>query len=361
MTDRALTDAEVERLFDRLTPDWRVVDATLADSGHHAVYHVTAATPTGRREVVLKTMPATGGYGVAVEARLQALLAEHTDIPVPAVHAAVDAAAAVDAPTPAYLMTRLDGRPLRRDDLSDLGETTVRTLARQLGGHLAELHAVDAVDEFGRLEPGRPTLDGDRPPADPASVCVADGTPSWADTLDGWVADATADLADGRFGDLTADVRPVLRARTEAVPEPAGPVLAHVDASLENHLWDGDGGLTGVLDWGFTLAATPAYDLACVAHSLGGGHWAFLPATPDHRETVHEPLLSGYRAGAADTPGAPAADRVTERFHAHWDCYGLLSAVRTAALFDWYEQRGVGTQRREAAAERLRATIRDWL
>ncbi len=141
------------------------------------------------------------------------------------------------------------------------------------------------------------------------------------------------------------------------------------------------------------MAATPAYDLSCVAHSLCGGHWAFLPDTSDYRESVREPLIDGYRAalddgtadseqtdrGTADSKQTDRGtadseqtdrrtvdsdrldvDRVAGRFRGRWDCYGLLSVVRTMVLFDWYETRGIGPDRREAAAERLREVTTAW-
>lgn len=367
MSNRTLTDSQIERLVGRVAPGWRVTDATPADSGHHAVYYLTAATPNGRREVVLKTVPSDGGHGVAVESRIQSLLTADTAVPVPEVIGAVDTADS-GVPTPAYLMERVGGEALRRDDLGRIGEPAVRRIARQLGRHLAELHGVDAVERFGVVEAADlPSLDGGSPSADPTAIRVRDGRADWTDTVETWIDEALDGLDDGRFADLRPRVEPVLRARAEALSGPFRPALAHVDASLENHRWEPETGeLTAVLDWGFTVAATPAYDLACVTHSLGGGHWAFLPETPDYRETVRGPLAEGYReaadataAGVGGTPRVPVG-RVVERFHEHWDCYGLLALTRTMSLFDWYENWGIGPERRGAAAERLREAVEEW-
>lgn len=377
MTRRTLTDTQIDNFVETIRSDWSVTHAELADSGHHAVYHLTAETPRGRREAVLKAMPSDGGYGVAVESRIQALLADDTEIPVPAVIGAVDAEAegGSDLPAPGYLMERVGGESLQRADLGEIGESAVCRIARQLGTHLAELHSLDAVGRFGMLEPAyKSRFAGDRPPANPWTLSVTDGHDDWADTLTAWIDDALDGLDDGRFADLRDRVEPVLRRRAAAASGPFRPVLCHIDASLENHRWNPETGeLTAVLDWGFTVAATPAYDLSCVAHSLGGGHWAFLPDTPDYRQTVREPLVEGYRSAFTDSadarigyddaderPRVPV-ERVIEQFESHWECHGLLSVVRTMSLFDWYENRGIGAERREAAAESLREMVQSMM
>jgi hypothetical protein len=206
----------------------------------------------------------------------------------------------------------------------------------------------------------------------------------WPPTLAELIERELDGLSGSRFADCREVVAPALRERAATVSGPFGPVLRHVDASIENHLWDDEHEtLTAVLDWGFTVAATPAYDLSCVAHSLGCGHWAFLPDTPDYRESVREPLIDGYRGALDDGTASPEqtdrgtadseqtdrrsvdsdrldVDRVASRFRGRWDCYGLLSVVRMMVLFDWYETRGIGPDRREAVAERLREVTTAW-
>jgi aminoglycoside phosphotransferase (APT) family kinase protein len=282
------------------------------------VYHLTVDTPTGSRDCVLKASPddgSGGDHGVALEARILAVLDEHTSIPVPEVYGAVDADPEV--PAPAFLMASMPGRTVPRSAYGDLAPATLESLARSTGRHLAELHALDAVDAFGYLRPAGPDLRGERPPGGPDRVAVADPDPEWPRRLSSWAETALDDLDDTRFGDLAPAVRSALDRRIDSLSGPFRPALAHVDANVENLAFDPDTGeATAMLDWAFTLAAPPAYDLAFVENGLAGGHWRFVPSTPDRRELVRTALLDGYRKG-----GSAAAVEASRR---HRDAYRLL-------------------------------------
>ena len=70
------------------------------------------------------------------------------------------------------------------------------------------------------------------------------------------------------LGLLPANVERVLDAALE-LPTPTATVLAHGDLHMRHALSDGDGGLSGVIDWGDACRADPAIDLSL--------YWSLLP------------------------------------------------------------------------------------
>ena len=347
-------------------PDWAVREARLADEGYLSVYHVTAETPAGPRDCVLKASVEDGDHGVATEARVLRILGAHTSIPVPDVFGAVDAHEDADVPTPFFVMESMPGRTTPRRDVGTLPDRTLERVARETGRYLAELHALDAFEAYGYLEPADAgALRGERPPADCDAVRVADPEPSWPARLREWVDRELDRHAGTRFADLTPALRDALdeevgqvtRDWERAAPEDGAfrPAFGHVDASIENVLHDpATGEVTAVLDWAFTLSTPPAYDLVCVEGSLAGGHWALVPSAPDLAPLVRESLLAGYR------PYGP--DGVVEQFRAHHDCYALLSLVREMNLFEqWFAGRDATDEQVEGAARGARDAARSFL
>ncbi|MFC7140176.1 phosphotransferase family protein [Halosimplex aquaticum] len=351
MSDRTIPDAQITELVERVEPTWRVEDATPAEDGHHVVYFLDVATPEGTREVVLKGTPSGQSSSCDDEARLLAVLDDHTDLPVPEVLGAVDDADGL--PTPAFLATALPGGNYSRTALVEFSTERVRELARSTGRLLAELHRLDAVDAYGFVGVAADErLDGGRPSADLDQIVVHDPTESWTDYLRGEVERLDDHLADTRFADLRRTVLSAVGARIDDLAGEFDPVLARVDQSLDNSLVDPDTGrVTGLLDWEFCVAATPAYDLAFVEYTLVGGHWRLLPEGPDHRAAIREALVEGY--------GAAGPDHVVEQFRANRECYApLVRAHEMANFAAWFD--GVGADfdhRRDEAARRLRAEI----
>jgi aminoglycoside phosphotransferase (APT) family kinase protein len=351
MTDRQIPTAQITDLVDRIDQTWTVETATPADDGHHVVYFLDVRTPEGPRECVLKATRPDQSSACDDEARLLVVLDAHTDLPLPGVLGAVDDAPGL--PTPAFLSTRCSGENRSRTALTEFSAEQVRGLAHSTGRLLAELHRFDAVDGFGfvDVEPHE-TLDGGRPSADPDQITVADASDSWVEYLRGEVERLDDGLAETRFADRRDVVLPAIDGRIDDLSGEFDPVLARIDQSLDNSLVDRETGrVTGLLDWEFTVAATPAYDLAFVEYTLVGGHWRLLSIGPDHSPAVREALLSGYRKAGPD--------HVIEQFRANRACYTLLVRAHEMANFGaWFD--GVGAEfddRRDEAARRLRAEL----
>jgi Phosphotransferase enzyme family. len=148
-------------------------------------------------------------------------------------------------------------------------------------------------------------------------------------------------------------VAPAVDAAIDAIDDQSGPAVCRIDHSLDNVLVDSDSGeTTAFLDWEFQFAGTPAYDLAFVERSLAGGAWGFTPDAPTRHERVREALLAGYRDAGGDA--------VADRFRANRDAYALLVDAHELFNFeDALDVFDVPEPQREAAADRLRATVRD--
>ena len=339
--DTTLTRTELDRIVAEIEPAWRVrmAEATPSDVGHHVVYRLDIETPDGERACYLKATPPEKDGMVDLEARLLALLEARTDLPVPTVYGVVDAHD--ELPAPFLLLEAVNGDATPRIDPSTVSPAAHRRLARDTGRCLARLHEIDAVDAYGFLARDEAPLDGGRPGGTPDSLTVADPVTDWRERLREWTTETVAGLEASRFADLAPEAEATLDARIDDLDGPFDPVLARVDQSLENVLADEDG-LTGLIDWEFTVAATPAYDLVHVGYGLAGGPFVFAPTVADRRSTVFEALLDGY---AERDP-----DRATQA-RTNWGCYELLFVLRAMTnLTEWFPMVGLGEQTDEAAA-----------
>lgn len=349
--DRTIPRETITEMVQRIDPTWEVQAATPADDGHHAVYHLDVETATGRRQCVLKATPPGKEPTCDDEARLLAVLDAHTSLPVPEVLGVVDEHDRL--PTPYFLATTLPGASYDRTELADFSPTAVERLARSTGRQLAALHGLDVVDAYGFVSvDADETLDGGRPDGDPGRIVVDDPTRSWTGYLASEVDRVFPGLEATQFGDLAPAVRTALDARIDGLSGPFDPVVARIDQSLDNVLLDPEtSAVTGLLDFEFAIATTPAYDLAFVAHSLAGGHWQYVPEVPDRRETVRSALLDGYR-----TVGSA---RAVGQFRENGDCYRLLAAVHAMVNFEeWFDHIYDATDaQREGVASALRARV----
>lgn len=357
MNDESLSRESLWEFLEFLAPDFRLLDAQRATLGHSIVYRLEVddsgleagdsglevddsgldrADESDRRVVVLKAAPPDGASGIATEPRLLTLLDRETDIPVPTVHGVLDEHDTL--PTPAFLMDAVPGVIRAQPDVLECSDAELASIARQTGRHLATLHDLDAVDRFGfvTVSVDRP-LRGAVPDPDPAAVSVAAGHDDWSDCLDAWVEHELETLADAGHVSLAERLSGWFEDRIAAVPDDIDPVLARVDHGVHNLCVDPDTHhVTGLIDWAFTLAATPGYDLQCVTYVLSGAVLAHCTGAPDRRQLVREAVLEGYRARSAD-PVVPDLDS--------WYTYEVCSVVRalnfvesgTAALPDGTE------------------------
>lgn len=344
--DTTLSTAQLDQLLDRMAPEWNRLDSQAVDAGVHAVSRLTVETPTGEQTAYLKATPPDKEPTISREARLLAGIESRSSVPVPPVVGVLDDHETL--PTPAMLTLTMPGESIRRTDLASIPDDHLRRVARQSGRSLATLHDVDAVDEFGFLTHDGPSLSGERPVDDFSTLAVVDGTASWRETLDSWATGTLSRLAETRFDDVVARARPVVERRLENVTGPFEPTLARIDHSTENILI-ADGRLQAFLDWEFTIAATPAYDISSVVWSLAGGPYQFSPAADDRRPLVREAVLDGY---ADAHEGA-----VLDRYRANRPCYELLSTLRSMVhLEGWFGLFDLGDRVDDAATD-LRAEL----
>lgn len=344
--DTTLTTAQVGRMLSHIAPDWELDAADRIDAGHHTVYRVVADTPDERQSVYLKATPPEKPPTVHLEARLLAGIATHSDLSVPTVYGVVDEAD--DLPAPYAVLTACPGEAYSRLELPDMPDRRLRQIAYWVGQQLATLHDMPAVDAYGFLTVDGPTLRGEAPQGGFNDIAVADGTDTWPECVRDWKTQTLTQLEETRFADVCPRVEPVLDAEIDRLQGPFEPVLARIDSSIENLLIEPDG-LGGIIDWEFTLAATRAYDISCVAWSLAGGPYRFDRSARDRRSLVQDAVLAGYDDAYE---GA-----IREQYHANRRCYELLSTLRSMNhLEDWFRLFGLDG-RIDDAATRLRTEL----
>ena len=319
-----LSTTTLQRMVGLVDPAWRIREATPAERGFCRVYRLVLETPERTRECFLKASPEGADAGVAADARVLAVLDEHTDVPVPEVLGVVDDS---EVPSPFYLMTAMPGEALPYEEIGWLPDETLRTLVRAVGAHLGDLHRIDAVDAFGHVDYDRTRpLDGGRPSGSVADLTVRDGVDSWPAFLHEYVERELERHADSRFDGLTPRLEVWFDERLAALDGPFGPVLGRNDHGLHNLLVDAESGeVTAMLDWAYTLAVVPAFDLGFAAYLFGGAFLSALPDVRDRREPVREAMLSGYRS---------SAPRLADAVPTRWPLYELLAAVRVMNDFE---------------------------
>ena len=318
-SDRTLSPERVERMVRAVRPDWDVVDAALTESGYTSVYRLTVGNGDDTRECVLKASPDGESHGIDTEARLLGVVADRTACPVPDVLGAVDDRD--DLSTPFFLMESMPGEAVPFRDVGTLPDSALERLARETGGYLAELHAIDAVDAFGTVDHDQSTvLRGEAPPCDVDELTVTDSSDSWPALVRRWADDELGRLGGTGFADLAPRLRETVDDRIDALSGSFSPVLGRIDHGLHNLLIDSSTGeIRGMVDWAFTLAVTRAYDLACVEYNVAGVALSVVPEIPDRRETVRNALLDGYRSVAT----------VPTEYHDHRELYELLAHLRS--------------------------------
>lgn len=301
---RTLSEESLAAMLAAVEPSWELRAAEPADGGFCTVYRVEVEAADGcTRDLYLKASPDGEPWGIPTEARLQAVLAAETPLPVPDVAGAVDDHHAL--PTPYFVMAARPGAALPYEQVCRLDDDVLRRLARETGAHLATLHGVPAPDAFGHVRHDGPVLAGGRPAGDPATLTVGDPRQDWRTALRSYADRELERHAESPFATLTPELRRWVDARIEALEGPFEPALGRNDHGLHNLLVDPEtGSVTGVLDWGYTLVVPPAFDVEFAAYIYSGGYLAGLPGVRDRRSLVRRALLAGYREAVPDGAGA---------------------------------------------------------
>ncbi len=238
---REIPDATLRELVRSVESDWEFEEAAPADRGFCSVYRLVVADDGESRELYLKASPDGQTWGLPTEARLQAVLHEHTSIPVPEVLAATDDHD--ERPTPYYLMRPLPGDEVAYERVARLDDDALGRLARETGEYLAQLHAVPAVERFGHVRHDGPALTDEPPRGDPANLTVGDPRDEWPTYLRDYAARELDRHADSGFSDLTPELERWVESRIDALDGPFDAVLGRNDHGLHNLLLDPETGL----------------------------------------------------------------------------------------------------------------------
>jgi aminoglycoside phosphotransferase (APT) family kinase protein len=160
-----------------------------------------------------------------------------------------------------------------------------------------------------------------------------------------------AALEETRFADERGRVEPATEQCADRLVGQFDPVVARIDTAIDTLRLDPETSeITGILDWEFCMAAPPAYDLVFVLHSLVDSFWSLLPNTPNHRETAEASLLSGYEKDGES--------QAIKQYHANKGSYNLLVNLHSMLNFEnWFDRVGIEGNRRDHAADQLRARL----
>jgi len=358
MTDTPTPDPNcittITEMVHTVNPEWSVTDHTPAKGGYLPVHLLSINTPSGPTRIVLKASPDDHGHGIDTEARIFRILDAHTSIPVPEVYGAVDEHDTL--PSPYFLMEYIPGTTIERPELHTVSKEVLEHVARASGRYIAELHTLRAVDAYGFLRRNpETTLKGERPPTSVTQLQVVDPVSAWQTQVRAWTDGTLDGVEDSRFADLLPDITPVLHERIDQLDRSFEPVLGHIDNSLENVRHNPETGeITAMLDWAFSLAVTPGYDLVLVEESLNGGQWRLLPDSPDYTGVIRPALLDGYCTVRSDV--------LRQELDDHRDLYELLSLARSMNNIEtWLGSetfQGATDEQVEAAGETIRKKAR---
>lgn len=315
---RDISNSELAGMVECVEPAWELREAVPVERGFCSVYRVVVARDGWTRDCYLKASPDGQAWAIPTESRLQAVLDAHTSIPVPEVYGVTDDHETL--PTPYYLMGALPGQAVAYERVAQLETEVLRRLARETGGYLAELHSVPAVDKFGHVRHDAPDLSGGRPSGDPGDLTVGEPREDWSPYLRERVDHELDRHANSRFSALMPELKPWFEARIRELDGPFSPVLGRNDHGLHNLLIDPDTGeITAMLDWGYTLAVPPAFDVEFAVYLYSGVFLAGRPDVSDRRSLVRGAILSGYRSVRPDRAEAVSTPE---------PLYELLAMVR---------------------------------
>lgn len=339
-----VSDSAVRGMLAEIKPDWRVTSIERSPHGTDLVAILTVRTPT-QRSVVLKATTADFVDPIVArsEPRLLELANRETSIPVPAVFGYCDDHE--QYPAPFYVMEYVEGENYE-GRLEDLSVAARKTLLREAGSNLAELHELGPLPAAGKVgvqDGALCVLDTDDYPRhdDFREAVLADCENTLDSLADGGFYPDLADDPD-RFTDLVPELREYLRERVPAMAPPNEPTYCHWDYRIGNLLIEPDTGETrAVLDWANLSSAEPAYNLAQTEFYL----LSPMADGPERTSQFREAFRTAYAAARTDdwSFDEPLCDRM--------DVYRLVCRLGAMACLPLWYQDASPAERTERAAE----------
>lgn len=279
----------VERTVSAAFPDATVRDCAELPARTNAVYRVTIEDGSRRRLVVKVRTNAPDRH--LVEPAVLSWAAAETPIPVPGVHATLEA----DDPDnplddPVHVLEYVPGEDFTAAH-DELPGETLRTVCETAGRHLGRIHrrTFDGVGSLLRE-------DGDLAAPAPRS--------EWSSLYRRVIEAQVDELARTRFAGVAETARSVVDDAAAGL-EATDPRLLHLDYRLGNLRIDpgAEHPVRAVLDWEGASAGPPAYERAHAETLLCG--------SPALGESTRRDLRSAFRDGYAGTgpqrPGEPPA------------------------------------------------------
>lgn len=337
-----LSPATARRMLRAVGIDDAVASVTPTERGFSAVYRVETEGGT----YYLKAAPDGQDAGISSDVRIQSVVHANSRIPVPTVRGGFDAHESL--PAPYFVMEACPGETLPYEHVAAFDDDALRRLARDTGRYLGDLHAIDALDGFGHVRYDGRELAGEAPSGDPSILRSDPDRGDWPSYFRVRVEAELNGTEESQFASVAADLRAHLETVADALDGPFEPVLGRNDHGLHNLLVDPDlGKITAMLDWAYTLAVPPAFDVEFAVYLYGGSFLAGLPGVCDRRPLVREAMVEGYREAAPDRVSAVATPEPR---------YELVAMARILRDFHNLD---LSEEAAERCAERVRADVRE--
>lgn len=285
--NQRLSEEALQQMVQSIRTGWTVRESTAEGNATDAVYHISARTPEGDRDCVLKACTAVPVADFRPEPYIFSLLSQRTTVPGPRVIGVIDEH--TDLPSPFFLMERCNGVTVEEAALST---AALERVAHDAGRYAGQYHAVAEFQRFGRLRVN-PEVEKshDGVVFDGQTLAVdEEGTTSWRmwveDLYRNWIEDL-----DEEFVDLKPALESFIESRMDTLDGPFNATLGHIDYKHWNVLVDPETAeTTAVLDWGHATAMDSDYDLYLTEEHLS--QWA--PLNSPRRQRIRTALEAGY-------------------------------------------------------------------
>lgn len=324
------------------TLDWDVSDVTLFDEGLNAVYRVDRFD---EEPVVMKTATFSSDEQLLVEAALFSRFEDETDVPVPSVYATFEPVTSLLG-VAAFVMEYCEGREVT--SVLDLPPWAQERVITESSRHLASLHEVRIVDEFGPLGM-----------CDKSLVCnpCHESWNAWfeelvTETLDGLLGKGFTTDSHPRFADLEPEIREALILPSRKGYNEVDPAFLFFDYRPANLVLEQDDRadpfIRNVIDIGSGPMGDGLLDLALTENAL-----IDIPFGGRKRATH---LRDRLRAVYCETRNIEETTLTSEQY----STYRLFALTRRMSRFDYWGQ-FAHEEDQETTAQRWRSLARDLL
>lgn len=267
-----LTEQTVQTIVDDVV-DATITTCTAIDKGTDIVYHLEGTHNGAVETYFFKTADQNHAAAFRSEPVIQHYIDSNTELPTADVIAYRSGNGATETPLdrPYFVMAGLPGEHPH----SGWGRDSLESAIFQMGRALGQIHDTETFETAGEVYVADDEVIAiPRPSDQPSSITLTpEGYESWPAMLSQSIP-PLLEAAEEPFDTYTEDIIDYYDTHSEDIPtdDEITLTLMHGDYRFDNVLFerDGDGHptLTGVLDWGRTVAGDRRYNLIRTAYLL---------------------------------------------------------------------------------------------